>query len=74
MNKTFTVEVLQSDEDPDDCMIPIPDELMKEQGWNIGDELSFEINTDYSIIMRKSNDNDPVDVRSSIIRLDKPEK
>jgi len=55
-------------------MIPIPDELMKEQGWNIGDELSFEINTDYSIIMRKSKDNDPVDIRSSIIRLDKPEE
>lgn len=72
--KKFTVEVIRSDQDPDDLMIPLPDELMQEQGWEIGDELAFDVeSTDY-IVMRKSNDNDPENLRSSIIRLDKTKK
>ena len=72
--KKFTVEVIRSDQDPDDLMIPLPDELMQEQGWDIGDELAFDVeSTDY-IVMRKSNDNDPENLRSSIIRLDKTKK
>ena len=72
--KKFTVEVIRSDQDPDDLMIPLPDELMQEQGWEVGDELAFDVeSTDY-IVMRKSNDNDPENLRSSIIRLDKTTK
>tara|TARA_B100000925_G_scaffold284920_1_gene260552 strand:- start:1066 stop:1287 length:222 start_codon:yes stop_codon:yes gene_type:complete len=72
--KKFTVEVIRSDQDPDDLMIPLPDELMQEQGWEVGDELAFDVeSTDY-IVMRKSNDNDPENLRSSIIRLDKTKK
>lgn len=72
--KKFTVEVIKSDQDPDELMIPLPDELMQEQGWEIGDELAFDVeSTDY-IVMRKSNDNDPENLRSSIIRLDKTKK
>lgn len=72
--KKFTVEVIRSDQDPDDLMIPLPDELMQEQGWEVGDELAFDVeSTDY-IVMRKSNENDPENLRSSIIRLDKTKK
>lgn len=72
--KKFTVEVIRSDQDPDDLMIPLPDELMQEQGWEVGDELAFDVeSTDY-IVMRKSNDNNPEEIRSSIIRLDKTKK
>ncbi len=72
--KKFTVEVIRSGEDPDDLMIPLPDEVMQEQGWKVGDQLAFDIENEYCITMRKSNDNDPIDVRSSITRLDKTKK
>lgn len=72
--KKFTVEVIKSDQDPDDVLIPLPDELMEEQGWNIGDELAFDVESEYSIVMRKSSEKDPVNIRSAIIRLDKTKK
>ena len=72
--KKFTVEVIKSGENPDDVLIPLPDELMEEQGWNVGDELAFDVESEYSILMRKSSEKDPENIRSAIIRLDKTKK
>lgn len=74
MSKTFTVEVLGAEDGSDDCLIPLPDELLEELGWNDGDELAFDVQSEYSIVMRKSNVDDPAEIRSSIIRLDKDTK
>lgn len=36
------IVTLEEDPETGDLVLPIPDELMKEMGWEIGDELIFE--------------------------------
>lgn len=62
--KKWTVTV---EEDPEtgDLILPLPDELLKMQGWNNGDTLSWDKNEDGSwIISKKDNDNTNTDDKS----------
>ena len=40
----------------DECIMPIPDEIMEEMGLEIGDTLEFIDNGDGTITMRKKED------------------
>jgi len=39
-------------EDGDDLILPIPDELIDELGWNTGDMLEWDVQSDHTIILR----------------------
>jgi len=41
------------EKDGDDLILPIPPELMKKMGWEIGDDLIFEIAENEIITVRK---------------------
>ena len=51
-NWTVTVE-----EDPDtgDLILPFPPELLKELGWNEGDTLLWDVNSDGSFCLSKKD-------------------
>lgn len=44
--KTYTVTVTEDPENPGEMFLPIPEELMEEMGWEIGDVLVFEVDGD----------------------------
>lgn len=50
MSRRFILEV-QEDEHGD-CFVSLPDELIDELGWQVGDELEYTME-DESIILRK---------------------
>jgi bifunctional DNA-binding transcriptional regulator/antitoxin component of YhaV-PrlF toxin-antitoxin module len=55
MNKSYIVELEGEEGD----ILPIPDELMEELGWKIGDSISFEMLPDgKSFSMKKVEDTD----------------
>lgn len=41
--KTYTVTVEEDPEHPGEMLLPIPEELMEEMGWEVGDALIFEV-------------------------------
>lgn len=41
------------EQDGDDLIMPIPDDLLKEAGWNIGDTITFTVQDDGSLILSK---------------------
>lgn len=49
--KRFTL-TLEEDEFGD-IILPIPDEVIDELGWGIGDELDFSVDGDNSFILKK---------------------
>lgn len=54
MSKRFTV-TLEEDEFGE-LILPIPDEVCEELGWEVGDELEYDIIDDDSFSVRKVND------------------
>lgn len=50
--KTYTIE-LQYDTESDDVVLPLPDELVKQAGWELGDELEWIDNGDGSYSLQK---------------------
>lgn len=50
MSKSYTVTLQDPKDGSDDVILPFPDELIQELGWNEGDLLDFEIIDDYVII------------------------
>ena len=49
---SFTVTL---EEDGDDLVLPIPEDILKNLGWNEGDLLEWDINDkDNTIILRKA--------------------
>lgn len=51
--KTYTVELQEDPEFPGELILPIPEEIMEEMGWKIGDTLSFVIDGDQVVISKK---------------------
>ena len=49
---SYTVTV---EEDGDDLLLPLPEEIVKDLGWNEGDELEWSVNND-TITLRKAHD------------------
>ena len=47
------IVTLTEDPDTGDLFLPIPDELLVEVGWNIGDTLHWSVNQDGTIILSK---------------------
>jgi bifunctional DNA-binding transcriptional regulator/antitoxin component of YhaV-PrlF toxin-antitoxin module len=54
MSKRFTV-TLEEDEFGE-LILPIPDEVCEELGWEVGDELEYDIIDDNTFSVRKAND------------------
>lgn len=50
--------IIKPYEDPEtgDLIIDIPNELIEELGWEVGDTIVYEPHEDGSIIVRKQND------------------
>lgn len=44
-NETTWVITLEEDPDTGDLVMPLPDELLKSQGWNIGDILTWDVDS-----------------------------
>ena len=49
-NTNYTVTL---EEDGDECILPLPDDLMDQLGWYDGDVLEWIINDDNTITIRK---------------------
>lgn len=52
-NTSYTVTL---DEDGDDLLLPIPDDIMTELGWNDGDVLEWIVENDYVKLVRVNED------------------
>jgi hypothetical protein len=50
--KRFTVNLIQ-DPDSDDLILPLPDELMDDLGWDIGDTLNWKTMDNGEIVLTK---------------------
>ncbi len=48
--KTWTAYVKQ---DGDDLILPLPDDLLEELGWQIGDVLVWDVKEDGTVILSK---------------------
>lgn len=44
------------EQDGDDLIMPIPDDLLKEAGWNVGDTISFNVQEDGTLILIKKEE------------------
>ena len=44
--KSYTVTVEEDPEYPEEMLLPIPEELMEEMGWEVGDKLGYELDGD----------------------------
>jgi hypothetical protein len=52
-NKSWTVDLLEDLEDPDSLILPFPDDLLAQAGWQPGDVLIWTINDDGTVIVTK---------------------
>ena len=52
MNKTFTV-ILEEDPETKDLIMPLPEEMCDELGWEIGDSLDWSASPDGSFLLSK---------------------
>lgn len=55
MSKRFTVTVEENEYG--ELVLPIPDEICDELGWEVGDELEYQIN-DTEFILKKIEENE----------------
>lgn len=55
MNKKYTVRVETDPEDPDNLILPLPDEMLEELNWKEGDTLCWEDNLNGSYTLRKKD-------------------
>ena len=52
--KRYTLDILEDDDL--NAYINIPEELMSEAGWLVGDKLEYEEDLDGNIILKRSNE------------------
>jgi hypothetical protein len=45
--------IITLEEDGDDCILPLPDEILNELDWQEGDMLEWIVNDDNTITIRK---------------------
>jgi hypothetical protein len=50
---SWTVTIEQDPDNPDECIIPLPPDLLDLQGWSEGDTLDFQDNKDGTWILTK---------------------
>lgn len=55
--KTYTVSLEQ---DGDDLIMPLPEEMLKEIGWKVGDTLQWIDNGDGTFSLSKQSPDDPL--------------
>ena len=53
MNKSWTVIVEEDPQDPESLILPLPQDLLEEAGWNIGDTLIWTIEDNRVIISKQ---------------------
>ncbi len=51
MSKRFTLEV--QEDDYGDIFVQLPQDLLTECGWNVGDMLEYTVETDESVTLTK---------------------
>jgi antitoxin component of MazEF toxin-antitoxin module len=51
MLKSYTVTLLPADDGSEELILPIPDELMAELGWQTDDVIDFATKEDNSILL-----------------------
>lgn len=51
--KTWTAMVEPDPDNPEECMLVFPEDLVEQVGWEIGDTLSWDIQTDGTVIISK---------------------
>lgn len=51
ISKKFRVTLLDAEDGSDDCILPIPDEVMAGLGWKIGDSLAIEKVSDGIVVI-----------------------
>lgn len=44
-------------EDGDDLILPFPDSLIEDCGWQVGDTLSWELKDNYVVVTKVENSN-----------------
>ena len=54
MSKRFTVTI--EEDEFGDLVLPIPDEVCEELGWEVGDDLEYEILDDETFSLKKVNE------------------
>jgi hypothetical protein len=53
MSKSYTVTLVEADDGSGDLILPIPDELWKELGWEVNDTINWKIREDGTAILSK---------------------
>lgn len=53
-SKKFRVTLLDAEDGSDDCILPIPDAVITELGWKIGDTLAIEKISDGVVVISNS--------------------
>lgn len=53
--KTRYEVITQEDPDSGDLLVPIPQQLLDELGWEEGDEVEFEIDEKGTVYVKKAN-------------------
>ena len=54
MSKRFTITI--EEDEFGELILPIPDEVCEELGWEVGNELEYEIIDDESFSLKKINE------------------
>lgn len=55
MSKTYTVR-LEKDDESEDLILPLPNELLEEMGWKVGDDLEWLDNKNGTFSLAKKED------------------
>ena len=58
MGKTYTCKVIEDPDDPNELAIDIPEELLSEAGFAVGDKLIWKDNGDGTWILSKVSPDD----------------
>jgi len=56
MAKSYTVELIEDPDNPDDLILPLSEELCEELGWTVGDDLTWEVNKYGTITLSKKGE------------------
>ena len=52
-NKIWTVELIEDPHDPTECLLPFPQDMLTEVGWQEGDTLIWEVQPNGTAILTK---------------------
>ena len=52
-NKVWTAELLEDPQDSEGCILPFPEDMLAEIGWQEGDTVVWDIQADGTVILTK---------------------